>query len=1257
MFKYVKIILLRILNKIIKIKGVLLHSEWVVYFFLLFLSVIPAWPSLVYLIPQSDLAYIIPQIGGHITVVPDSWTNLNFGGNNTTGLWNIIPINVTYRLLSILGPNLSQFLMFTSTVFIGMVGMYVLLRSSIFRLSQFPSFLGAIFFMFNTYTLVYFPGSFFQTMVQAALPFQFLFFTLALTRDKKYVFLAVGATVLVCGVNLIFDVIAFALIVSYGLFRVFVIRDIRLTRLGSVLGIFFGTLVLLTAWWTVPYFVSNLSDGATTSSVLASETFYNNDSSPLNVVRFLGEWGFFVSQDGIPYNWFAKSYNTNPIVLFSTFLLPILIVGSALAVIESATRKKKAFVLYLFLIFVLLLAFIGGKHSGWPTTQLFVWSFVHVPYFSAFRDTQKWLSLGVFVGSILLAFGAALAEGISKKKTKRLNIAGLFGVIALVLVLISAYPMTLGTWFDASSELTAIPDYWFQMASTLNTLSATSTRVLLTPNQYFDTYVWNGTRVGIPGNLTETLSTVPVVSNTCIGCGNPDTLALLTYIYQTLDNKNLPSFLGMLGISDILQRNDYASAYYQTETPGQMSEILSGQGLATSTSYGALDLYPLPANVIAPRVFVPNQLLLVDSFQEMRDRMSYVDASSTAFLLTQDIPTLGTTLNALQIQQIRTLFRPDTVEMNGENADDTVYIAKGGEYSLENTPGHLEPVSLNAKVEGNTLVVQSVPDRAAVYVDGSRVISNSTSSGRVSIPLSLTHGAIGVLVGTSTSAYLVNTANDAWQYLTDIPINQTIALQTVQVEYTGENLIPNGDLSDGLWSKTAGNCSGGSPDTVSINTQYDPHIQKPTLVLSSTGGRACTFSPSALHFDPNALYHVQFQYKHDSGGPASFCVWDGQQCLLSQTLDNNVSTWQTIEAYVRPDKDSGQIVIFFYSDTGNFLAAQNEFADLIVQNDGLKISNVLYLKQQQVTNITPSLALSAGSHEFSASLNIDDQNLVQNGSFEDGSWTQTVGNCRNQVDNNEQYMSIVQSNGHSALNLSAGSDIACTSANVTGNLSPDSDYVLDFDYSLIQGNGSICVYDGTSCLAQTELSTTTPSTWRHGTLIFRPQYANRSVSIYLYADATQDTWSNVLFDNIAVYKSFTPIIRSYFLSPSQPLTYNHSNVSYVLQSDTERSGTITISNDMPFPLVFLETYHPDWQLTVDGQVVETHFVVDGFANAWVIDPKELGLKLNSTVSYELTYTPQHWFYLGILISGTTLLACLGYLSYEVVRRMRRKDHA
>ncbi len=64
-----------------------------------------------------------------------------------------------------------------------------------------------------------------------------------------------------------------------------------------------------------------------------------------------------------------------------------------------------------------------------------------------------------------------------------------------------------------------------------------------------------------------------------------------------------------------------------------------------------------------------------------------------------------------------------------------------------------------------------------------------------------------------------------------------------------------------------------------------------------------------------------------------------------------------------------------------------------------------------------------------------------------------------------------------------------------------------------------------------------------------------------------------------------------------------------------------------------------------------HVEVNGFANSWFVEPEDVG----GEKDYELIveFWPQRLFYLGLLISGTTLLTCLGYMGYAGTAKLLR----
>ncbi len=105
----------------------------------------------------------------------------------------------------------------------------------------------------------------------------------------------------------------------------------------------------------------------------------------------------------------------------------------------------------------------------------------------------------------------------------------------------------------------------------------------------------------------------------------------------------------------------------------------------------------------------------------------------------------------------------------------------------------------------------------------------------------------------------------------------------------------------------------------------------------------------------------------------------------------------------------------------------------------------------------------------------------------------------------------------------------------------------------------------------------------------------------------------------------------------------------------------------PFFLAFSESYHTQWKAYLDFKNNDTnwieafyrrsitsgnHFMVNGYANAWYIDPAELGA--GEEFSITLYYQPQSLFYLGLIISGLTFVGCIILLLWVWTRGRKLK---
>ena len=88
-------------------------------------------------------------------------------------------------------------------------------------------------------------------------------------------------------------------------------------------------------------------------------------------------------------------------------------------------------------------------------------------------------------------------------------------------------------------------------------------------------------------------------------------------------------------------------------------------------------------------------------------------------------------------------------------------------------------------------------------------------------------------------------------------------------------------------------------------------------------------------------------------------------------------------------------------------------------------------------------------------------------------------------------------------------------------------------------------------------------------------------------------------------------------------------------------------------LVFNESFHEGWEASVNGKVITSRQVVNGFANGWWIDPRYID-EAGGTKEYEivLKYAPQTKLYIGLGVMTTTLVLVVAYVALSSWRDRR-----
>lgn len=150
----------------------------------------------------------------------------------------------------------------------------------------------------------------------------------------------------------------------------------------------------------------------------------------------------------------------------------------------------------------------------------------------------------------------------------------------------------------------------------------------------------------------------------------------------------------------------------------------------------------------------------------------------------------------------------------------------------------------------------------------------------------------------------------------------------------------------------------------------------------------------------------------------------------------------------------------------------------------------------------------------------------------------------------------------------------------------------------------------------------------------------------------------------------------WLLTNSQAETRAPKQIEYDSINPTKKSVAVGSASG-PFALNFAESFHPGWELYLEpvkksgGNDVSylfkkplpgaRHFKLNGYANGWTVDPAYIknnyskdyyrenpdgSLDVNLTIYFK----PQSYFYIGLTISGLTLLTCVGYGVYLLKRK-------
>lgn len=316
------------------------------------------------------------------------------------------------------------------------------------------------------------------------------------------------------------------------------------------------------------------------------------------------------------------------------------------------------------------------------------------------------------------------------------------------------------------------------------------------------------------------------------------------------------------------------------------------------------------------------------------------------------------------------------------------------------------------------------------------------------------------------------------------------------------------------------------------------------------------------------------------------------------------------------------------------------------------------------------------------------RNIIPNASLENGLWLDPpnkgcleydrTGRLSNRVD--EQ----LASDGIKSLLLEATDKDTCAGIGPLPIMS-NSSYSLSFDY---RGNTTketsfwVDFDQGKDIIGQLPIRS---DAWQnfHQVITAPPKATSAIIYLYSYAEIIErDIVTR--FDNLRLMKIPDLHNQFYFVSTPGQQLQNPTGVDFEIIMPAKKLARIKGATT-PFYLNMSESYHDQWRLMMDNSKVrgklaswvpwvvpdaianEHHYKLNSFLNGWYVDTDELCVKQklcrqNADGSYDMDmvieFWPQRWFYVGLIVSGTTLIGCLVYLGYAgikfLVLRVRKR---
>ena len=1040
----------------------------------------------------------------------------------------------------------------------------------------------------------------------------------------------------------------------------------------------YGIGVLMHAFWLIPIKMGLADDVMTNASPEPFASYYDI----LDVLTLhMYSWS---------HNLVLESFIKQPIEL-RHFLIPLFaIIG--IIVCKKLFKDRAQNVCFVFFGISLLIFAFWSKQEFIPFGEIYRWAFFNVPLFNIYRESSKFFILVAMSLSFFYGIGLYWIYNFIKKYNKKIALS----IIAIILFFSSIF--NLQHFFDQKiggmAKGVEIPNDYNILEKNLSNDNEYY-RILWLPIKHRFSFYSEAhpflRMTNLINILDDRLDFILFDENFPI----QDQLLFLLeqpYSNQLLDKLSVKYIIvptsNKVEIKKSIDSSEWVYEIFRHYGDIENPEIrnwyiseLDEIDYLEKIDIGTEELAIYENKNYKPHITALDNIYSLTSLKNLDTKYNFIDKqldSSFDFVLTDNNENIPVT-NAYDIfENISPLNLKNnkiSIELQDNNKYNSTYINIGKENIYYNVKNGL--LTIYSRLDSNLYL--SEQEIYPVVKSNIKILySNNLQPDR---------------------QYYIQVGSQLLPVLKETNKEQNLGIITKPIKlFSAENinLIPNPSFENGLWSEKVGDCNHYDENGILDMrlSQEEKTDGDHSLQLEAARHIACT-GPGHIKIKDNADYLFSFDYQSPKAKMASYNISfnDSDKTTTGEKLGIQDNQWLTFGKYIRTPLNATTMSLSISSHS-----QEDGKTNIITRYDNFRLLELEFEDNVDMKYQPKFTELGANSTDKFQFEYIgpwyDFANLINNGSLEKGLWSEKVGDC-NHYDNKGildiRLSQEEKTDGNNSLQLEATRHIACTGPGFT-KIKEGVDYLFSFDYqsSSAKQAGYSLNFNNSEKDVVSEKLPVEDNTWNNFAKIIKGPEDTTAMSLTIFAYATDKKTNNIVrYDNFQLIELPDLEDRYYFVGNPQLNLKKPKSMEFELVNPTKKIVHIKGATT-PFFLAISEAYHPQWQLHFNNEKVngflnkwipfvkpdkvsdDHHFELSGFLNGWYVDPVELcdGLDsrlrgndnsactLNPDGSYDLEmvieFTPQRWFYLGLLISVITLLGCLGYLGYDWRRRKRHK---